>query len=188
MKVLNHNSGILELIIGGMMSGKSSSLLNKIRQHKLLDRNVLVINHVSDVRYKKEGVCSHDNIHIEGIMLETLNDIYNLESYKTSDTIFIEEAQFFTDLYDVVYQMVEKDKKYVVVCGLDGDYERKPFQQVIDLIPLSDIVERKNAFCIKCKDGTLASFSKRLHHSTLRNIVGGIDKYVPVCRYHYHNE
>jgi thymidine kinase len=186
MKLFNDHAGKLEMIIGCMLSCKSSTLISKIRQHKVLGRNILVINHVSDIRYRDKSICTHDNISIDAIPLETLNTIFDNENYGITNTIFIEEAQFFTDLYEFVMKAVEKDNKHVILCGLDGDYQRKPFMQIMNLIPMADIVERKNALCIKCRDGTIASFSKRIVEGNERNMIGGIETYMPVCRYHYH--
>ena len=43
------------------------------------------------------------------------------------DVFLINEGQFFEDLYDCVDSIVNKKKKKVYVCGLDGDYKRKKF-------------------------------------------------------------
>ena len=40
-------------------------------------------------------------------------------------------------LYDNVLKLVENHNKTVYVYGLDGDYERKPFGQLISLIPIA---------------------------------------------------
>jgi thymidine kinase len=188
MKSINYNAGKLEIIIGCMYSSKTSTLISKIRQHKLMNRNVLIVNHRKDIRYNEgEGISSHDNINIEAMSFENLFDIFENENYKIIDTIFIEEAQFFNDLYKFVIRAVEVDNKHIILCGLDGDYQRKPYRQVIDLIPYADIVERKNALCSICRDGTIAAFSKRIIESDERTIIGGVETYMPVCRFHYNN-
>lgn len=190
MKELNNNAGKLELIIGPMYSGKSSSLINRIRQYRIIGQKVLVLNHVSDTRYGTDSVIiSHDKIAIDSLTSEHLMLFLQKEKeiILGNNIICIEEAQFFEDLYEFVTLCVEKYGKHVIVSGLDGDYNRKPFEQIINLIPLSDIVERRNALCIECKDGTLASFSKRIVNASDRFVVGSDDKYIPVCRYHYNN-
>lgn len=184
---MNNNSGRLEMIIGCMYSSKSSTIISRIRQHKILGKNIIVVNHKSDDRYTSKSICSHDNVIIEAHMCDKLSEVLEMKDYLNAHTIFIEEAQFFNDLYDIVYHIIENDNKHVILCGLDGDFQRQPFQQVLNLIPLADIVERKNALCIVCRDGTMASFSKRIGNEEERNIIGGIDKYMPVCRYHYNN-
>jgi len=188
MNKLHNGSGKLELIIGCMYSGKSSTLLTKERQHRLLGNTILAVNHQSDRRYGQDAISSHDMISTAATSLSRLGELYQMETYLKADVLLIEEAQFFEDLYEFVVNAVEKDNKHVIVSGLDGDYNRVPYMQIIRLIPFADIVERKNALCIKCRDGTIASFSKRLVECTDRHLVGGNDKYIPVCRYHYRSE
>jgi thymidine kinase len=189
MKDLHANAGKLELIIGPMYSGKSSSLIHRIRQYRVIGQKVLVINHSCNTRYTDASVVSsHDKVTIDAVNCERLMPL--LVDAKNTDVnvICIEEAQFFEDLYEFVMLCVEQHGKHIIVSGLDGDFNRKPFRQVLDLIPLSDIVERRNALCITCRDGTLASFSKRIVNVSDRVLVGSDDAYIPVCRYHYHNE
>ena len=95
-------------------------------------------------------------------------------------------GQFFTDLYDFCVAAVEKDAKSVIISGLDGDFKRKSFGQILDLIPLADRVDKLTALCTKCRDGTAAIFSKRFAKCTDQIAVGGLDSYIPVCRRHYH--
>ncbi len=46
--------------------------------------------------------------------------------YATSSVIGIDEAQFFPDLYEFVVAS-EKENKKIIIAGLDGDFNRKPF-------------------------------------------------------------
>jgi thymidine kinase len=76
-----------------------------------------------------------------------------------------------------------------VIAGLDGTSERKPFGDLLRLIPHAEEVERLYALCAFCKDGTTASYSKYIS-STKSDVVevGGAERYRPVCRYHYLTE
>jgi thymidine kinase len=103
--------------------------------------------------------------------------------FKTSDYIIIDEGQFFQDLYESVIELVENHKKHVYIGALDGTWERKPFQQVVDLIPFSDTVTKLYARCSICNDR--ATFSKRIVESTETNLVGGNESYLPMCREHF---
>lgn len=191
MKLINNDAGKLEIIMGCMFSGKSSSLINRIRQHQILDRNILVINHLSDTRYDDAGGCvtSHDKVKVQAESCDILMPLLHRPDYELIDTIFVEEAQFFSDLYEFVLTAVERDGKHIVVSGLDGDYMRKPYQHIMNLIPYADVVEKRNALCVECKDGTIASFSKRIANidNHQRHMVGAKDSYIPVCRWHYNN-
>jgi len=77
------------------------------------------------------------------------------------------------------------DKKKIIAAGLDGDFERKPFGDVLRLIPYANNVNKINALCTICKDGTQACFSKRITESKDTTLVGSKDVYVAVCREHY---
>ena len=177
----------LELIIGCMFSGKTTELIRRIRRYQSLDKKLLLITHVIDKRYTSGSMIStHNREMIPAVSLNLLRVCMNREEYKESGVIFIEEAQFFSDLYDCVMDMVNKDDKTVIVCGLDGDFQLNPFEQVLRLIPHSERVQKFNALCRECRDGTEACFSKRITPSSERELIGGKDIYKAVCRYHYY--
>ena len=96
--------------------------------------------------------------------------------------VLINEGQFFNDLYDIVIKMVEEMDMTVYVYGLDGDFQRKPFGQILDLIPICDSVQKLQSFCAKCKDGTLALFSHRIVNDNSQILIGSAEQYVPLCR------
>ena len=76
--------------------------------------------------------------------------------------------------------MVNCGKK-VYICGLDGDFERKKFGTILDLIPLCDKVTKFTSLCSLCKNGTPGIFSMRLTNEKKQTIVG-TENYIPVCR------
>ena len=194
----NHSvcsSGYLELIIGPMYSGKTSRLVEVYKQCKFCDIDVVVINHIIDNRYDDELLSTHDQVKIPCIKTDRLLSVITLIDYGLegqwptnmdcfrvleSDTILINEGQFFPDLYEFVQQMLSKGKK-IYVSGLDGDFERKKFGQILDLVPLCDKVTKLTSLCSLCRDGTRAIFSKRLTQETEQTVVGS-DNYIPVCR------
>ncbi|KAJ3323561.1 listerin E3 ubiquitin protein ligase 1 [Boothiomyces sp. JEL0866] len=175
-------SGKLELIIGCMFSGKSTELISRIRKHKIIESNYIVINHSKDTRYDENQIVSH-NLDKEGCYSTThLLPFIETKAYEDHHVFFIEEAQFFPDLLEFVSRAVDTDFKHVIVCGLDGDYQRRPIGQVLQLIPIADTVDKLRALCAICKDGTEALFSLRRTSDTSVELIGGIDEYLPVCR------
>ena len=52
--------------------------------------------------------------------------------------------------------------KTVIISGLDGDSDRKPFGQILQCIPLCDSVVKLKSYDMINKDGTSAIFTKRL--------------------------
>ena len=197
----SNNNGYLELFIGPMFSGKTSKLLEIYKQCKFCNIPVTIINHIIDNRYHDTLVSTHDQITAPCLQASELNDIWTDAGYKKtgikrdlwahgavrdSEVILINEGQFFPDLYEVVVDMLRCNKK-VYVCGLDGDFERKKFGTIIDLIPLCDKVCKLTSLCSICKDGTPGIFSMRLTNETEQTIVGS-DNYIPVCRKCYKNK
>ena len=59
--------------------------------------------------------------------------------------IDIDEAQFFEDLYDFCFKVADHNGKTVIVSGLGGDYLRRSFGSVLDIIPLADTVTKLTA-------------------------------------------
>lgn len=178
---MNKSDAYLEVIFGPMFSGKTTYLIEKYRQHNYLGQKICVINFVLDQRYGT-GLTSHDQTKIDCICLKKLNDIFavNQEIVRESHVILINEGQFFEDLLEFSLLMVEKYKKIVYVAGLDTDFNRNKFGQIIDLIPYSDNIVKLHSLCGCCKDGTKAIFSKRLTQSK-EQVEIGCD-YVPLCR------
>ena len=167
-----------------MFSGKSTELIRIIREYKFIETDILVIKHSLDSsRYSKSQLCTHDHQREDCLTLTNLNELYKNKEFIKADVIFIEEAQFFKNLYNFVSKNL--DKKSFVVAGLDGDFKRNPFGDILKLIPLADKVKKLNALCKFCKDGTEAPFTKRLIRSDKQHLVGGSDSYASVCRKHY---
>jgi thymidine kinase len=118
----------------------------------------------------------------------TLMGFLTHPNYAISKLVVIEEAQFFPDLVDFVKQVVDTDKKHCIVVGLDGDSERKPFGQVLEVCAMAEEVVKFNALCKRCGNGTEAPFTYA--HNVVTNsvsnvCVGADDRYIPLCREHY---
>jgi thymidine kinase len=179
---MNHetNKSYLELIIGPMYSGKTTAILEIYKKCNFCSIPCIIINHKLDNRYHDTMLCNHDKVMAPCFHIDKLEHILQNKSYLDSDVILINEGQFFTDLYDVVSIMLKQNKK-IYICGLDGDFERKKFGSMIDLIPMCDKVTKNTSLCSLCKDGTLGIFSMRLTHEKEQTVVG-YDNYIPVCR------
>lgn len=197
-----NKTGYLEIILGSMYSGKTSRLVDLYNQFKFCNISVAVINHCIDNRYHDEFLSTHDKIMIPCIKTDKLFNIWpeniNMNDkiasmhrvedklhVSTSDVILINEGQFFPDLEEFVKLLLSVNK-HIYVCGLDGDFERKKFGQILDLIPLCDKVQKLTSLCSLCKDGTKGIFSMRLTNEKEQTVVGS-ENYIPVCRSCYKN-
>lgn len=198
--------GTLHLRIGPMYSSKSFWINSELTQFADTGFKCLKIIHSDDNRTDvatsdHTGTTHHSSFKglsdkINVIRVTDLNDVIDDDYH----VIGIDEAQFFPELYDKIYDWVENKGIHVRVAGLSGDYNRQKFGKTLDLIPISDSVKKLNAKCHIClkelselnfkgnTTGTPAPFTKRLHgNSNEQKEVGGIDKYIAVCRYHYNN-
>ena len=181
------SNGYLELFIGPMFSGKTSKLVELYKQYTFCNIPIMVINHRSDIRYDDIMMSTHDQIKIDCHQLNQLSELVDnsvlLPLYQGAQVILINEGQFFSDLFSMVVQML-RDNKKVYIAGLDGDFQRKKFGDIIELIPLCDKVTKLVSLCSICKNGKVAIFSKRLTEETEQTIIGS-ENYVPVCRMCY---
>ena len=183
----------LHLIVGPMFAGKTTNLINKVNE--LLNNNVnesqiLLINHSSDSRYDTNGViCSHDKIKINSKSFSSLNELVNNNDiWDSINYLIIDEAQFFSDLYETIEHLFKNYIKHsnlnIYIFGLDGDYKQKPFakSKLLELIPYASSITKLLARCTICNKD--APFTKRITHSTEQILVGGSNEYQPVCIEH----
>ena len=195
MSETNQSSSYLELFIGPMFSGKTSKLVEIYKQCIFCNIPVAVINHSIDKRYDDTLLSTHDKVMIPCIQTTKLIDIWYYKKCESeaflhriddscklinSEVILINEGQFFEDLLPAVEHMLQHNKK-IYIGGLDGDFERRKFGQILDLIPLCDKVTKMTSLCSLCKNGTPGIFSKRITSEKEQTVVGS-DNYIPVCR------
>lgn len=177
----------LDLYIGPMFAGKSSSIIGILRRHAFIGRNTICFTSSLDTRYSSEGsIVSHDKVQYPATALSTLLPQIDSLKFRAAHCIIVEEAQFFPDLKEFVLAAVETYGKYVICVGLDGDAERRPFGQLLDLIPFADSVVKFKAYCSRCCNGTEAIFTHRkVGPSETQISVGAADEYEALCRMHY---
>ena len=109
--------GNLETIVGAMFAGKTTELLRHRRG------KTLILNHEKDTR-TGDSVRTHDGVVIPAVKCS------EIKVDGAYDTVLIDEGQFFESL-----DGVETLAPTVVVAGLSGDYLRRPFGRLLDLIP-----------------------------------------------------
>ncbi|KAK2995655.1 hypothetical protein RJ640_013612 [Escallonia rubra] len=181
-------SGEIHVIVGPMFAGKSTALLRRIKSEGNSGRNVAIIKSSKDTRYAIDSVVTHDGTEFPCWALPDLLSFkhrFGTDAYDKLDVIGIDEAQFFADLYDFCCNAADHDGKIVIVAGLDGDYLRRSFGSVLEIIPLADTITKLTARCELC--GKRAFFTLRKTGEKQTELIGGADVYMPVCRQHYVN-
>jgi thymidine kinase len=176
--------GTIDIFLGCMYSGKTDELIREKSRWEAINVDVLTINYDEDTRFGiDEFLYSHNKNKSVCHKVHKLGDIKE-DMIKSKRVILINEGQFFTDLKEKALEWCEKYGKHIIVSGLDGDFNREKFGQLLDLIPLADSVTKIKAFCKLCNDGTKAIFSHRLSHEKEQKVIGA-SNYIPVCRMHY---
>ena len=183
-------NGYLELIVGPMFSGKTSYLIdtyNKFKnKYQKKNINILVINYELDKRYSDNCLVNHDNISIPCIFCKELKEIDN-DTLDKAHIILINEGQFFPDVYSEVKNWVDNYKKKIYIAALDGDFNREPFGNFLNLISICDDIKKLRANCQTCHLNK-ASFSHRTSSEKEKIVIGGSNKYIPLCRNCYLTE
>jgi thymidine kinase len=168
-----------------MFAQKTTELLRRIRRAKAIGQSVLVVNFEGDTRYGTHQIVSHDVDVYSAVCVRKLEAMESFVRSGAHQMIVIDEGQFFEDLYERVTKWADELPIHIVVAGLDGDSDRRPFGSLLNLVPHAEEVVHLSAFCGICKDGTEAHFSKCIRAKADQVLVGGADSYVPVCRKHY---
>ena len=160
-------------------SGKSSEMSRRIRRHMIAHKRCVVIKYSKDLRYEGSAaaVVTHDNVSLPALPAASLAEVDNIAG--NYDVIGIDEGQFYDDVA-VYAEKWATEGKIVIVAALDGDFRRKPFGRVLELVPLAEDVVKLTAVCTMC--GCNASFTKRTVADQSLELVGGAEAYQAVCR------
>ena len=173
----------IEVILGCMFSGKSTELIRRTDRYRAIGKSVLLINHKYDKR-TDDSIQTHSKLKKTAMKVSNLCDVIESKEFKQADVIGIDEAQFFPDLLSFVLS-AEKHNKIIIVAGLDGDYQRRPIGEILQVIPLCDEVVKLNAMDMIDKDGSPGIFSKRIVDGDNQVLVGANECYKAVSRKNY---
>ncbi|QLB42673.1 thymidine kinase [Mannheimia pernigra] len=176
-----------------MNAGKSTTLLQSSYNYQERGMNTLVYTAAIDDRFGVGKVSSRIGISQEATLfnVETnlFTEIKQSCSNQTLHCILIDEAQFLTKAQ--VYQLgdvVDKLKIPVLCYGLRTDFQAELFEGSKYLLAWADELEELKTIC-DC--GKKAHFVIRLNEKgdAIKEgeqiQIGGNDKYLSVCRYHY---
>lgn len=172
----------LNIICGGMYSGKSTELLRRYQRNKYAKRKALLFNHSLDKRYGESVVSTHLQDKEKAYSISTVNEmLYILNENKEIRNIYIDEFQFFPEEFaNAVISLVEKEGYFITVAGLDLTFENKSFRSMEKLMPYADEILKLKAVCCKC--GKNANKSYRLSSNKEEVEVGANNVYIALCR------
>jgi thymidine kinase len=178
----------IDIIFGPMFSGKSTETIRRLIIYHEMEMKVLFVNNKLDTRtdycFSTHNKTISNKLPFDSVKVANLKEV----DFQKYDVIGIDESQFFEGLKKTVVDWVEYYGKIVIVAGLNGDAERRPFGEINDLIPYANTITKLSPFCVPCKkynnNISEAIFTKKIiNKDTDSNIlIGGKEYYTPVCR------
>ena len=176
--VPNH-VGWIEVICGGMFSGKTEELIRRAKRAHIAGQEVIIVKPSIDNRYSEDYVVSHNETALPGIQVDTADQVVLLTS--SAKVVCIDEAQFFDDRIVDVANTLANDGKRVIMAGLDMDFEGKPFEPMPSLLAVAEYVTKLHAIC--AESGMMANYSQRIVDDENQVLVGEKDAYEPRARH-----
>jgi len=171
--------GRIEVISGGMFSGKSEELVRRLRRALIAQQVVQVFKPEVDSRDAPSRLVTRDN---RELAAESVAGSAELRALLTEDVevVGIDEAQFFDQgLVEEVMRLADAGVR-VIVAGLDQDFNRQPFEPMPSLMALAEFVDKMHAVCVRC--GARAHYSQRISGGEEQVLVGDVDAYEARCR------
>lgn len=156
--------GSITLYIGPTKAGKTTELLRLYYCHLTKEDDIAIVLHdsVENESFTKEPMKIIQSNTIENIVTSTL--------FQKSNVIIIDNLQLFSDCFILNILANKMDKKFICA-ALDNDYQRVPYDNIIDIIPKCEYVYKLTALCSQLRDTSPAIFSMKSD-----------DKYLPVSR------
>lgn len=176
-------TGSIEVIAGGMFSGKTEELLRRVRRECLARRPVVLFKHKMDDRYRATEVATHDALTLPCVPIRSSAELATLVPARAC-VVGVDEAQFFDEGIVGVVSRLADDGRRIILAGLDMDFQRRPFGPMSALMAIADGVTKIHAVCVTC--GGPANYSYRTHGGRETVQVGAADAYEARCRSCYH--
>jgi thymidine kinase len=160
-------TGWIEVISGGMFSGKSEELVRRVRRALIARQKTQVFTPATDVRHAQNRVITRDEREIGAVSVKDSAELRDRLDLGV-EVVGIDEAQFFDDGIRVI------------VAGLDQDFARRPFGPMPRLLAVAELVDKMHAVCVRC--GAPAHYSQRIAGGSSLIQVGDADAYEARCR------
>lgn len=173
-----HRGGWIEIIAGGMFSGKSEELIRRLRRAVIARQRVQVFKPALDDRFGDGEVVSRDERRLKAISVGTSNELLARVEIGVQ-VVGIDEVQFFdAGIVEVCMQLADAGIR-VIAAGLDQDYMRRPFGPMPGLLSVAEEVSKMHAVCVRCRGA--AHYSQRVSGGDAQVEVGD-SSYEARCR------
>lgn len=173
-----YKGGWIEIIAGGMFSGKSEELIRRLRRSVIARQRVQVFKPQIDDRFSTEDIVSRDERRLKALSVATSAELLARVEIGVQ-VVGIDEVQFFDDgVVDVCMQLADAGIR-VIAAGLDQDYLRRPFGPMPALLAVAEEVSKMHAVCVRCRGA--AHYSQRVSGGDAQVEVGD-SAYEARCR------
>src|ERR1044071_562387 len=117
--------GWIEIIAGGMFSGKSEELIRRLRRAVIARQRVQVFKPILDDRFATDEVVSRDDRRLKAIPVATSNELLARVEIGVQ-VVGIDEVQFFdAGVVEVCMQLSDAGIR-VIAAGLEQGLKRRP--------------------------------------------------------------
>ena len=145
----------LEVITGGMYSGKTTEMVLCVLRAKIAGLRVLAFKPAIDDRYHASELVCHDGVSVMATPVKDVAELSRALSGQLPDVVVFDEAQFMDPSIISLLSTLSTRGVRVIVAGLDLDYLGKPFGPIPHLLALADDVTKLHAVCVaKLQDGS----------------------------------
>ena len=171
--------GRIEVIAGGMFSGKSEELLRRLRRALIARQKIQVFKPAADDRDPPGVLVTRDNREVAAESVGGTDELRR-RLHEGVQVVGVDEAQFFDlGLVELVTELADRGVR-VIVAGLDQDYRRQPFGPMPAILGLAEYVDKMHAVCVCC--GGAAHYSQRIAGGREQVQVGDTGSYEARCR------
>jgi thymidine kinase len=178
-RVAQRKHGWIEVITGGMFSGKSEELLRRLRRAVIARQRVQVFKPHLDTRDDPNLLVTRDQRKLAATSVADSHDLRQ-RLHPEVEVVGIDEAQFFDPGLTALLTELADSGVRVVVAGLDQDYSRRPFGPLPEILSLAEYVDKVHAVCVRC--GAAAHYSQRIAGGVEQVLVGDAETYEARCR------
>jgi thymidine kinase len=173
-----YKGGWIEIIAGGMFSGKSEELIRRLRRSVIARQRVQVFKPFIDDRFSTEDIVSRDDRRLKAMAVVTSAELLARVEIGVQ-VVGIDEVQFFDPgVVEVCMQLADAGIR-VIAAGLDQDYMRRPFGPMPALLAVAEEVSKMHAVCVRCRGA--AHYSQRVSGGDAQVEVGD-SSYEARCR------
>ena len=165
----------IEVITGCMFAGKSTELINRLKN---AEENYILIKPIIDNRDHGDFIITHDGLKNKAIRLNQLSEIYPL--INNINLIGIDEAQFFSQDIIIDLKKLSSEGVRIIISGLEKDYLDNPFGSMNAIIKMSSSITRLTASCHQCNKSAIHSYRKDASN-TNQLAIGNNNLYEALC-------